>query len=79
MEPFRHTMNDLYQQLGVGTQEAAIAAFIQSHQLAKTSKPVQYADCFTQHQQAFMQQAYEQDADWVALIEQLDVLLRKGS
>ncbi|WP_062263838.1 DUF2789 family protein [Endozoicomonas arenosclerae] len=77
MEPAHHTMNDLFDQLGLPSSDKEIDLFIAKHQRIPHQTKIQHADFFSDSQQAFIQQAYHEDADWVVVIEHLDALLRE--
>ncbi|WP_422135689.1 DUF2789 family protein [Endozoicomonas sp. ALD040] len=77
MEPAHHTMNDLFDQLGLPSSDQEINAFIEEHKKMPHRVKIEHADFFSDSQQAFIQQAYNEDADWVVVIEHLDALLRE--
>ncbi|WP_252178180.1 DUF2789 family protein [Endozoicomonas sp. 4G] len=77
MEPAHHTINDLFDQLGLPSSDSDIAAFIEKHQRMPHQIKIEQADFFSDSQQAFIKQAYHEDADWVVVIEHLDALLRE--
>ncbi|WOG28547.1 DUF2789 family protein [Endozoicomonas sp. 8E] len=77
MEPAHHTMNDLFDQLGLPSSDQEINAFIEEHKQMPRRVKIEQADFFSDSQQAFIQQAYNEDADWVVVIEHLDALLRE--
>lgn len=75
METPSHTLANLFQQLGLDASDEAIDAFIASHKLAANTK-LESAPFWTEAQQQFLLESRANDADWVALVDELDELLR---
>lgn len=74
MQP-HHTLEALFAQLGLPNDESSIDAFIKEHPLNHGTR-LDKADWWNPGQQAFLQEAYAEDSDWVIVIEHLDALLR---
>ncbi len=77
MESPHHTLNDLFAQLGLPNNDPDIDAFISLHKSIPAKTKIQSADFFTASQKDFLQQAFNDDADWVVVIEHLDAMLRR--
>lgn len=70
-----HTMTELFDQLGLASDDNSIQQFV------RKQKPNNYQsllemDCWTDAQKAFIEEALGDDADWCELIDQLDARLR---
>lgn len=77
MNPQPMGMPELFSQLGLESDYAQIAQFIQHHPLPPE---VHLADAsfWTPAQRAFLQESWQQDSDWCELVDQLDQMLRKA-
>lgn len=62
-------------QLGLESDEKAIAEFIGTHHLAEPESLAQ-ASFWSPAQAQFIQECWDSDSDWVVVIDQLDTLLR---
>lgn len=72
-----HTMHDLFAQLGLDDDEAAVQTFLRAHAPLPAETKLPDADFWTPAQAAFLREAWKQDADWAELIDQLDLSLRE--
>ena len=70
MECFNHSLETLFQQLGLPSDRQSINTFINQHKLPE-SEYLLNAPFWTASQKQFLSEAYEQDADWA---EQIDIL-----
>lgn len=68
-------MPQLFEQLGLGSSNLAIARFIKHHHLPDDTK-LQAATFWSKSQRQFINDSLQQDADWCEVIDQLDALLR---
>jgi len=68
-------MNTLFAQLGLPTTDEDIELFISQHKIEHDCELVA-AEFWTAGQVAFLQEALQDDSDWVELVDHLDVLLR---
>lgn len=75
MDTSRHGIEDLFMQLGLASNEAAIEAFISNHHLP-TDIPLEQAAFWSAGQAQFIHEAVEDDADWAEVVDQLDAQLR---
>ncbi len=71
-----HSMESLFQQLGLPNDQASINQFVSEHQLDKNVL-LDKAPFWNKAQSDFIRQAIDEDSDWVELIDQLDVMLRE--
>ncbi|MEP5766180.1 MAG: DUF2789 domain-containing protein [Halieaceae bacterium] len=75
MDTSIHTLETLFQQLGLSSNEVAIEHFIHNNHLAKDI-PLDHAACWSAGQAQFIREALDQDSDWSELVDQLDAMLR---
>ena len=80
MEMHRHSLEALFEQLGLPSSAKDIETFIQQHssQLDHSS-PLHHAKFWNASQSEFLKEAKKEDADWVEVVDQLDTLLRSHS
>ena len=78
MEMPNHSLNHLFDQIGLPSTTSAIEEFIELHQLA-TRERLEDAPFWNASQLQFFQEARYQDAVWVELVDELDALLHKNS
>lgn len=76
MEAPVHDFSELFAQLGLAPDAAAIDAFIRSH--APLAEDVRLAEApfWNSAQAAFLREELAEDADWAELVDQLDAALR---
>ena len=74
MEPPMHTINNLFAQLGLASDDASIAQFIQTHRAAR-DVVLSEAAFWTPAQAAFLREEILNDADWAEVIDQLNAEL----
>jgi len=74
MEPPMHTINNLFAQLGLASDDASIAQFIRTHCAAR-SVVLSEAALWTPAQAAFLREEILNDADWAEVIDQLNAAL----
>ena len=70
-----HSMNTLFQQLGLPATDSDIDSFFSLHKLDRETRLAD-ADFWTEAQAAFLSEALEEDADWTEIVDQLDARLR---
>ena len=75
MESTMHTLNNLFAQLGLPSDDAAIESFIKSHSHLATSLALSEAPFWTPAQAAFLGEEIMNDADWAEVIDQLNAML----
>ena len=78
MDISAHTINTLFQQLGLPATDEDIDSFLARHTLDPGTRLVN-ANFWTEAQAAFLSEALEEDADWTEIVDQLDARLRHRS
>lgn len=78
MEAPTHTLEGLFEQLGLDSSPAAIDAFISQYSpLAEDCKLVD-AEFWTAPQAAFLKQQLREDADWAPVVDELNLRLHQA-
>ena len=77
MNASSHTMDNLFAQLGLPDGPAAIDDFIASHRPLASGVALYRASFWTASQRAFLKEEIIEDADWSAVIDELNVRLSK--
>lgn len=77
METHAHNMTNLFEQLGLSSDEDAIQNFIENHYPLKAETKLSEADFWTESQGKFLRDQIRVDADWAVVIDTLDISLRK--
>jgi len=72
-----HRFHDLFAQLGLPCDEAAIGQFIAAHTPLAAGVQLPDAPFWTPAQAAFLRESLHQDADWAELADQLSNALRR--
>ncbi len=76
MESPVHTMNALFEQLGLGGSDSEIDAFIQKYGPLAQGLELHEASIWNAAQSSLLQEMIEHDADWAEVVDQLDARLR---
>ena len=76
MENEPHLLCDLFSQLGLPGDSASIENFIKTHCGLPDAVAISDAPFWSPSQRDLLKQAYRQDAEWVPLVDQLNVRLR---
>ncbi|WP_079435870.1 DUF2789 domain-containing protein [Zoogloea sp. LCSB751] len=76
MESHIHNIANLFAQLGLANDSAAIDAFIAAHSPLPHDVLLTEAPFWSPAQAAFLKSEIAEDADWSAVIDTLDVQLR---
>ena len=76
MEASMHTMTNLFEQLGLPSDDEAIDAFIARHRPLDPATRLSEAPFWNPAQASFLSDEILEDADWAEIVDQLDVLLR---
>jgi hypothetical protein len=76
MSPHFHRFCELFQQLGLPSDEAGIAAFIQRHSPLDPETRLEEAAFWTPAQSALLREQLLNDADWAEVVDQLNLALR---
>lgn len=78
MEAPDHSLNALFDQLGLPSSNEEIELFLARHKPLDIEIPLTQADFWTDAQADFLAQAIMDDADWAEVVDHLDALLRHG-
>jgi hypothetical protein len=70
------TFSDLFEQLGLSSDQQSISDFISSHSGLPDHIHIADAPFWTPTQAAFLKGALAEDAEWAELIDQLNASLR---
>ena len=70
-----HNLGNLFAQLGLPSDEAAIEHFIKTHSPLATATALPDAPFWTPAQAAFLREEILKDADWAEVIDQLNAKL----
>jgi len=76
MEASVHTLNNLFEQLGLPSDDAAIEAFIARHRPLDSNMKLSEAPFWNPAQASFLRDEILDDADWAEVVDRLDVLMR---
>ncbi|THF62551.1 DUF2789 domain-containing protein [Pseudothauera rhizosphaerae] len=76
METSNHAFSDLFAQLGLPGDAAAITRFITTHRPLPEDVELADAPFWTPAQAAFLREELGEDADWAELVDQLNAALR---
>jgi Protein of unknown function (DUF2789) len=77
MESTMHTLNNLFAQLGLPSDDSAIQSFIKTHHHLASSLSLSEASFWTPAQAAFLREEILKDADWAEVIDQLNASLHQ--
>lgn len=70
-----HTMGNLFAQLGLPSDPAAIEEFISAHRPLGNDVPLYRAPFWTTAQRSFLKEEIIDDADWAGVIDELNASL----
>lgn len=70
--------NDLFAQLGLPSDDAAIQSFITAHAPLPDHVRLEEAPCWTPAQARLLRESLAQDADWAAVVDRLNLALRSS-
>ncbi len=76
MDTSQHTINTLFQQLGLPSSDREIEQFVSKHKPLAKDIHLSEATFWTGPQAAFIKEAISDDSDWAAIVDQLDAQLR---
>ncbi len=71
-----HSINSLFEQLGLDSSEKEVNAFIAAYSPLPAEVKLHDADFWNKSQRTFLRQMKEEDADWAEIVDQLDAMLR---
>jgi hypothetical protein len=75
MESSAHSLNNLFAQLGLPSDQATIEHFIKTHSPLATNILLPDAPFWTPAQASFLREEILNDADWAEVIDQLNAKL----
>lgn len=76
MEKPVHTLSELFKQLGLDDDHDAIEEFIRTHRPLDSSVELVDAPFWNEAQRHFLQEEWDEDADWAELVDTLNARLR---
>lgn len=76
MESAQHTLQDLFDQLGLPSSPAEIEAFAARHRPIPATVRLADYPCWSPSQAALLREEIAEDADWAAVVDQLNLMLR---
>lgn len=76
MEYSQHSLNHLFAQLGLPSDDTSIDAFIATHGPLPPDVPLDQAPFWSRAQAAFLQVEILDDADWAEVVDMLNLRLR---
>ena len=76
MQTQLHSLNNLFSQLGLPADEGAIENFIAAHRPLENGTALYRAAFWSASQRAFLKEEIIEDADWAAVIDDLNGRLR---
>jgi hypothetical protein len=76
MESAFHSLENLFLQLGLSNDPAAIDEFIRQHKL-ESEQQIEEADFWSDAQAAFIKECLSDDSDWAEVVDQLNALLHE--
>ncbi|SET73531.1 DUF2789 family protein [Pseudomonas graminis] len=74
MEIMTPSLELLFEQMGLESDQASIDSFVAAHQLPEGVK-VSEADFWTHNQAALLKEKIQLDDDWAPIVDELNVLL----
>lgn len=74
----QYTLNELFAQLGLDSDDESIDAFIEKNQLPKGVN-LKDAAFWNERQRAFLNEEWKQDAVWSVVIDELNARLCKSN
>lgn len=75
MEATTHTLSELFAQLGLDDDAKSIDAFIEQHRPLPDSMQLADAPFWSVGQAQFLRDELNDDSDWAAMVDQLNVRL----
>lgn len=76
MDTSNHTMNTLFEQLGLPADDRQIDQFINTHKLFGGAVRLDEATFWTPAQAEFLKDAINCDSDWAEVVDELNARLR---
>lgn len=76
MDLSSHSLNALFEQLGLDGSDAAIEEFVNTHKPIPGNVSLHEASFWKPAQAAMLREAVAEDADWAEVVDHLDAMLR---
>ena len=76
METQIHSLESLFDQLGLGSEDQEIQVFIKKNSPIARDLELHEAKFWNSSQASFLEQAIDDDADWAEVVDQLNSMLR---
>ncbi len=76
MNNHTHTMNELFQQLGLPSDDRDIQEFVKTHHVKDVSQHLDQASFWSPSQAGFIKESWHDDSEWCLTIDDLDARLR---
>ena len=76
MDLSNHTLNSLFQQLGLPDSDQEINNFIEQNKGIDKTIALYEVNIWSSSQSTFLKESQEQDSDWTEVIDHLDAQLR---
>ena len=76
MDTSKHTINTLFEQLGLASTDAQIDQFINTHKLFSDQVKLEDATFWNEAQANFLRDAISSDSDWAEVVDELNSRLR---
>ncbi len=76
MDAAHHDFAELFQQLGLPSDEASIRHFISANAPLPEAMRLEDAPCWTPAQARLLRESWAQDADWAPVVDRLNLALR---
>lgn len=77
MELSTHTMSELFDQLGLPSDEDSIQQFVADHRPMPQNTLLSEASFWTPAQAQFLGEQLQRDADWAEVVDQLNMRLHR--
>lgn len=75
MDRSSHTMNALFEQLGLPSDNSSIDQFIRTHILFSQEIELEEATFWDENQARFLKQCRKSDSDWSEVVDELNIRL----
>ena len=75
MDTSTHSLNNLFEQMGLASTDDEISAYAHQHRLA-SDVLLHRAECWTPMQAQFIRDAMREDSDWASAVDQLNTMMR---
>ena len=78
MQSPEHSLPSLFKQLGLADDPAGIEQFVTAHSPLKADLKLADAFFWTDSQRQFLREEILEDADWAEVVDELNLMLRRG-